>query len=274
MLASQHASAEGGDRCCRMHNGHDFVIACFAILRAMRWCARRPMNLTGLRHYIEDSDAGWRSREDLFSFFRFFWISRLLPSSGKNFKRKASDSNQRSLHDALHLRRRAAKGCFTRSNGAAHARARRRGHIDASCLPGYGALFHSRPHPHLFSACMPCHMEPAALGSLAAAQIGRAVRGTLGTTSDRWWPASLRSAQARISFSIGSSAAARRAGGVRTEAFDLCGVRYSRATAMTDHPQTQSTAAYTEKAVPASPPRSNRSHRPGKAQEVKSAAGE
>jgi fatty-acyl-CoA synthase len=42
-----------------MQNGHDFVIACFAILRADAVVVPvSPMNLAGeLRHYIEDSDA-------------------------------------------------------------------------------------------------------------------------------------------------------------------------------------------------------------------------
>ena len=42
-----------------MQNGHDFVIACFAILRADAVVVPvSPMNLTEeLRHYIEDSDA-------------------------------------------------------------------------------------------------------------------------------------------------------------------------------------------------------------------------
>ena len=42
-----------------MQDGHDFVIACFAILRADAVVVPvTPMNLTGaLGHYLEDSDA-------------------------------------------------------------------------------------------------------------------------------------------------------------------------------------------------------------------------
>src|SRR4029079_8990061 len=57
----QHAcGVRRGDRVLLdMQNGHDFVIACFAILRADAVVVMvSPMNLTGeLRHYIEDSDA-------------------------------------------------------------------------------------------------------------------------------------------------------------------------------------------------------------------------
>src|SRR5258706_5741198 len=55
-----------------MQNGHDFVIACFAILRADAVAVPvSPMNLAEeLRHYIEDSDARVAiTEEDLFSKF-------------------------------------------------------------------------------------------------------------------------------------------------------------------------------------------------------------
>jgi fatty-acyl-CoA synthase len=57
----QHAcGVQKGDRILLcMQNGHDFVIACFAILRADAVVVPvSPMNLTGeLRHYVKDSDA-------------------------------------------------------------------------------------------------------------------------------------------------------------------------------------------------------------------------
>ncbi len=70
----QHAcNVKRGDRVLLdMQNGHDFVIACFAILRADAVVVPvSPMNLTEeLRHYIEDSDARVAiTEEDLFSRF-------------------------------------------------------------------------------------------------------------------------------------------------------------------------------------------------------------
>ena len=64
----QHAcGVQRGDRVLLdMQNGHDFVIACFAILRADAVVVPvSPMNLTEeLRHYIEDSDARVAITED------------------------------------------------------------------------------------------------------------------------------------------------------------------------------------------------------------------
>src|SRR6185436_9772454 len=70
----QHAcGVKRGDRVLLdMQNGHDFVIACFAILRADAVVVPvSPMNLAGeLRHYIEDSDARVAiTEEDLFARF-------------------------------------------------------------------------------------------------------------------------------------------------------------------------------------------------------------
>ena len=69
----QACGVKRGDRVLLdMQNGHDFVIACFAILRADAVVVPvSPMNLTEeLRHYVEDSDARVAIIEDeLFSRF-------------------------------------------------------------------------------------------------------------------------------------------------------------------------------------------------------------
>ena len=72
-----------------MQNGHDFVIACFAILRADAVVVPvSPMNLTEeLRHYIEDSDARVAiTEEDLASRFSGLPLDHvvLLPEKSRN----------------------------------------------------------------------------------------------------------------------------------------------------------------------------------------------
>ena len=56
-----------------MQNGHDFVIACFAILRADAVVVPvSPMNLAGeLRHYIDDSDARRMAKQAMTKSFPF-----------------------------------------------------------------------------------------------------------------------------------------------------------------------------------------------------------
>jgi len=79
----QHAcGVKRGDRVLLdMQNGHDFVIACFAILRADAVAVPvSPMNLTEeLRHYIQDSDARTAITEkDLASRFSGLPLDHLL----------------------------------------------------------------------------------------------------------------------------------------------------------------------------------------------------
>jgi fatty-acyl-CoA synthase len=101
----QHAcSVKRGDRVLLcMQNGHDFVIACFAILRADAVVVPvSPMNLTGeLRHYIEDSDARVAiTEEDLLSRFKGLALDHLVHLSavpGKNLPVKASESKPEDL---------------------------------------------------------------------------------------------------------------------------------------------------------------------------------
>ncbi len=96
----QHAcGVKRGDRVLLcMQNGHDFVIACFAILRADAVVVPvSPMNLAEeLRHYIEDSDAKAAiTEEDLFPRFADLPLDHVvLPSAvpEKASKVKASSS--------------------------------------------------------------------------------------------------------------------------------------------------------------------------------------
>jgi fatty-acyl-CoA synthase len=81
-----------------MQNGHDFVIACFAILLADAVVVPvSPMNLTEeLRHYIEDSDAKVAvTEEDLFARFSGLPLAHVVLLSRvpeKAFQLKASES--------------------------------------------------------------------------------------------------------------------------------------------------------------------------------------
>ncbi len=79
----QHAcNVKRGDRVLLdMQNGHDFVVACFAVLRADAVVVPvSPMNLTEeLRHYIADSDARVAiTEEDLASRFNSLSIEHLI----------------------------------------------------------------------------------------------------------------------------------------------------------------------------------------------------
>lgn len=81
-----------------MQNGHDFVIACFAILLADAVVVPvSPMNLTGeLRHYVEDSDAKVAiTEEDLFGRFSGLPLDHVVLLSQvreKYFQVKASEA--------------------------------------------------------------------------------------------------------------------------------------------------------------------------------------
>jgi fatty-acyl-CoA synthase len=101
----QHScGVKQGDRVLLcMQNGHDFVIACFAILRADAVVVPvSPMNLAGeLRHYIEDSDARVAiTEEDLFSRFEGLSLDHVVLLSAvpeKNLPVKASESKPEDL---------------------------------------------------------------------------------------------------------------------------------------------------------------------------------
>ena len=86
-----------------MQNGHDFVIACFAILRADAVVVPvSPMNLAEeLRHYIVDSDAKVAlTEENLFSRFTGLPLDHLVLLSrvpDKSFQAKASESEPEDL---------------------------------------------------------------------------------------------------------------------------------------------------------------------------------
>jgi fatty-acyl-CoA synthase len=97
----QHAcGVKRGDRVLLdMQNGHDFVIACFAILLADAVVVPvSPMNLTEeLRHYLEDSDATVAiTEDDLASRFSGLPVDHLvLPSRVPEEKRKPKASESR-----------------------------------------------------------------------------------------------------------------------------------------------------------------------------------
>lgn len=101
----QHAcGVKRGDRVLLdMQNGHDFVIACFAILRADAVVVPvSPMYLAEeLRHYIEDSDARVAiTEDDLFSRFTGLPLDHVVLLSkipGKYFQVKASESEPEDL---------------------------------------------------------------------------------------------------------------------------------------------------------------------------------
>src|SRR6185295_15907833 len=101
----QHAcGVQRGDRVLLdMQNGHDFVIACFAILRADAVVVPvSPMNLAGeLRHYIEDSDARVAiTEEDLLSRFKGLALDHAVLLSAvpeKNLPVEASQSKPEDL---------------------------------------------------------------------------------------------------------------------------------------------------------------------------------
>ena len=101
----QHScGVKRGDRVLLdMQNGHDFVIACFAILRADAVVVPvSPMNLTEeLRHYIADSDARVAiTEDDLFSGFAGLPLDHVvLPSRipKNSFQLKASESKPEDL---------------------------------------------------------------------------------------------------------------------------------------------------------------------------------
>ena len=86
-----------------MQNGHDFIIACFAILRADAVVVPvSPMNLAEeLRHYIEDSDARVAiTEEDLFSRFSDLPLDHVVLLSRvpeKAFEARASESQPEDL---------------------------------------------------------------------------------------------------------------------------------------------------------------------------------
>jgi fatty-acyl-CoA synthase len=86
-----------------MQNGHDFVIACFAILRADAVVVPvSPMNLAGeLQHYIEDSDARVAiTEDDLISRFSGLSLDHVVLLSRVpqgNFQVKASASKPEDL---------------------------------------------------------------------------------------------------------------------------------------------------------------------------------
>ena len=100
----QACSVKRGDRVLLdMQNGHDFVIACFAILRADAVVVPvSPMNLTEeLRHYIVDSDARVAiTEEDLFPRFSGLPLDHVVLLSGapkESFQLKASESRPEDL---------------------------------------------------------------------------------------------------------------------------------------------------------------------------------
>jgi len=101
----QHAcGVKRGDRVLLdMQNGHDFVVACFAILRADAVVVPvSPMNLTGeLRHYVADSDARIAiTEDDLLSRFAGLPLAHVvLPSRvpKNSLQAKASESRPEDL---------------------------------------------------------------------------------------------------------------------------------------------------------------------------------
>jgi len=101
----QHAcGVQRGDRVLLdMQNGHDFVIACFAILRADAVVVPvSPMNLTEeLRHYVEDCDARVAiTEDDLFTRFSGLPLEHVVLLSQvpeKTFQVKASESKPEDL---------------------------------------------------------------------------------------------------------------------------------------------------------------------------------
>ena len=100
----QACGVQRGDRVLLdMQNGHDFVIACFAILLADAVVVPvSPMNLTEeLRHYVEDSDARVAiTEEELFSRFSDLPLDHVLLLSripDKSLKAKASEAKPEDL---------------------------------------------------------------------------------------------------------------------------------------------------------------------------------